>query len=99
MRGFLEAAVTNPVSHFGAFSSREPVSTSLENASANQARVEVGIDIAAGQHDHDRLALGVDATRKQSCKADRPARLDHELEFAEGKGDGAAYLGDRKSVV
>src|SRR3984885_16338495 len=63
--------------------------------SANQARVEVRIHIAAGQNDHDRLALGVDVTGEQSGKADRPARLNHKLELAEGEGNGGADFGLR----
>ena len=56
------------------------------SSSGHQLGVQIRIDIAAGEHDDDVLASRVDPAGQQRGKADRTARLDHELQFAEGKG-------------
>ena len=55
----------------------------LKTLSADQARVEVRIHVAARQNDHDRLALGIDATGKQSRKSFEPVIGDRKAYFDE----------------
>src|SRR4029078_9349270 len=53
--------------------------------SGHQLVEKLGIAIAAGQHRHDDLALDVELSSQQCRQPNGPARLDHELQFAEGK--------------
>src|SRR6476469_5060447 len=52
---------------------------------SDQLCEQVGVDIAAGEHDDDVLALGVDAACEQHGEADGAAGLDHQLQLAIGK--------------
>src|SRR5215470_4948884 len=59
------------------------------NISRHQAREQLRIDIAAGEHGDRNLVLHVDLAGQQRREPDRAARLDHQLELAESEGDRA----------
>src|SRR5438874_687417 len=58
-----------------------PALTPSTRLRRHDPRVEVEIDVAAGEHHHDGLALDVELRRRQSGQPDGAARLDHQLEM------------------
>ncbi|GCC48076.1 hypothetical protein chiPu_0032238, partial [Chiloscyllium punctatum] len=60
--------------------------------SGDELREQVGVDVAAREHDDDVLAPGVDPPRQQRGEPDGATGFDHELQLAIGKSDSRTNL-------